>query len=331
MDVSNLHELGALIKAYRERKGLLREDIALRIKVSVKTLNALEEGLVDALPQPVFARGFVRAYANALGMNMHEIDPMLEAAFPAENMSNISPDMTSAAREQAISINRQGSKISWFIVFVILLVLAGGGIWLLFDKYGYNFFQDSRRPSSQVISVDMSGGSSGQASSVSPGIPSEEANSGLVPEASLPVPGVPSGGAGSGVAASNTDTTMPQTAAVPVQSQVQASSPRTTSDAQPVPSGSVATPNHGVAPSAGNRLVITASADCWVGASYDEDGKRDAILRPGQSMSIAFNNGLKLILGNAGGIKLIYNGKDFPFSAGSGEAKVLYFPPTGRP
>jgi cytoskeleton protein RodZ len=217
--------------------------------------------------------------------------------------------MSQVARAKVISVNRQGSGVLRYLAILLILVLAGGGFWLLFDQYGGKFFPDSRRQSSPVVSGGRPGDSFGQTVPAASALPSVAVNSG--PESAETEQGQeePSGSAGI--------TAQPASAEGPDSALLLSAPP-----AEVYPAGN---------PQEGNRVVVTASADCWVGASYDEDGKRDAILRPGQSMSISFKGRLKLTLGNAGGVKIAYNGKDFLFSAGPGEARVFYFPPSGRP
>ncbi len=68
----DLDELGSLLKVKREVNGLSRRDAALKIKIPLDQLEAIEDGRLSSLP-PVFARGFLRAYANELGLDAESI------------------------------------------------------------------------------------------------------------------------------------------------------------------------------------------------------------------------------------------------------------------
>jgi cytoskeleton protein RodZ len=60
--------VGAILRAEREARGLTVEEIAERVKFSVRQVEALEHDDAEHLPQGTFLRGFVRSYARVLGM-----------------------------------------------------------------------------------------------------------------------------------------------------------------------------------------------------------------------------------------------------------------------
>jgi cytoskeleton protein RodZ len=61
--------VGAILRAEREARGLSVEEIAERVKYSVRQVEALEHDDAEHLPQGTFLRGFVRSYARVLGMD----------------------------------------------------------------------------------------------------------------------------------------------------------------------------------------------------------------------------------------------------------------------
>lgn len=61
--------VGAILRIEREARGLSVEEIAERVKYSVRQVEALEQDDVERLPQGTFLRGFVRSYARVLGMD----------------------------------------------------------------------------------------------------------------------------------------------------------------------------------------------------------------------------------------------------------------------
>ena len=61
--------IGQELRAAREGKGLSIGEVADRLKLSVKQLNAIERGDFASLPGATFARGFVRSYARYMEMN----------------------------------------------------------------------------------------------------------------------------------------------------------------------------------------------------------------------------------------------------------------------
>lgn len=60
--------VGQALREAREAQGLGVEDVAARLRLMHRQIEAMETGDFDSLGQPVFARGFVRNYARLLGL-----------------------------------------------------------------------------------------------------------------------------------------------------------------------------------------------------------------------------------------------------------------------
>jgi len=61
------HSLGAYLQELRVARGLSLEEVSRATRVGQRYLKALETDALDTLPAPVFAKGFIRAYCQALG------------------------------------------------------------------------------------------------------------------------------------------------------------------------------------------------------------------------------------------------------------------------
>lgn len=64
-----LKEISANLRRVREEKSLQLEEIAAKTHIRPFMLQALEAGKFEELPEPVFVKGFIRRYAEALGLN----------------------------------------------------------------------------------------------------------------------------------------------------------------------------------------------------------------------------------------------------------------------
>jgi len=64
---------GANLRNIREARGATLEHISSVTKVKKAYLEAIEREDVNSLPEPVFVRGFLKAYAKVLGLNPEEI------------------------------------------------------------------------------------------------------------------------------------------------------------------------------------------------------------------------------------------------------------------
>ena len=71
--------VGAELRAARQRLGWALPDIAASLRIRLPHLEAIEEGRLSALPGNAYAVGFVRTYANALGLDPDEVSRRFRA------------------------------------------------------------------------------------------------------------------------------------------------------------------------------------------------------------------------------------------------------------
>jgi cytoskeletal protein RodZ len=64
-----LTEMGAQLWTRRLERGLSLEEMVLMTKISRRLLQAIEEGNLEELPEPVYIQGLIRQHADALGFN----------------------------------------------------------------------------------------------------------------------------------------------------------------------------------------------------------------------------------------------------------------------
>ncbi|HEY9668191.1 MAG TPA: RodZ domain-containing protein [Coleofasciculaceae cyanobacterium] len=70
--VEKLQELGTRLRQFRTQQGISLEEIAAYTRIPARLLNAIEEGKLDELPEPVYIKGFIKRFAEALGLNGSE-------------------------------------------------------------------------------------------------------------------------------------------------------------------------------------------------------------------------------------------------------------------
>lgn len=68
-----MSELGTLLVRSREARGLTLEDAERDTRISRRYLQALETEQFEAIPAPVYARGFLRSYSQYLGLDPQEM------------------------------------------------------------------------------------------------------------------------------------------------------------------------------------------------------------------------------------------------------------------
>ena len=65
---SQLAQIGVFLRETREQQGKSLEDIAIRTYIRPQLLNGIESGDPELLPEPIFVQGFIRRYAENLGL-----------------------------------------------------------------------------------------------------------------------------------------------------------------------------------------------------------------------------------------------------------------------
>lgn len=79
LQVEQLKQIGDYLLQVRENQGISLEKIAKDTFIPLRLLKALEVGDVDRLPEPVYVKGFIRRYGDALGLDGAEIADAFDA------------------------------------------------------------------------------------------------------------------------------------------------------------------------------------------------------------------------------------------------------------
>jgi len=72
--------VGQMLREAREAQGIALEDVAVRLRLMHRQIEAMETDDFESLGQPVFARGFVRNYARLLGLAPEALLARMEGA-----------------------------------------------------------------------------------------------------------------------------------------------------------------------------------------------------------------------------------------------------------
>lgn len=90
-----MRELGELLRKAREARGLTISDVQEATKIRSRYLEAIEQGDFEALPGEVYVKGFLRNYAEAVGLCGDEVVARYKAErarIEAEKAREASPD-----------------------------------------------------------------------------------------------------------------------------------------------------------------------------------------------------------------------------------------------
>lgn len=156
-----MRELGEVLRKRREQLGMSLDDVQAATKIRKRYLQALEDGDWSVLPGEVYARGFVRTYAEHLGLDGHALLAQFTPAAdqekrerersipPNPSQVDVSPEARvpragaegtgrpARVRRKPAASKDSGWQKFWneygmqaAAVVVVLLVLGGGWYWL---------------------------------------------------------------------------------------------------------------------------------------------------------------------------------------------------------
>lgn len=124
--------IGARLKEARATKRLSLEEVERDTRISRRYLDALERGDYELLPAPVYARGFMRSYADYLGLDPAEAVMSMPAQLPLPDGLDPMPGLRRMPSTSIPAFDLRLAGIVTGIVLVIALLLwiaprLGGG------------------------------------------------------------------------------------------------------------------------------------------------------------------------------------------------------------
>jgi cytoskeletal protein RodZ len=117
---------GEELRRERVVRDISLEEISIATKISVRLLSALEQSDVTRLPAPAFTRGFIRAYANHLGIDAEEKVNAYLADLAAMNTGTEPPGAVKRPRPR--SRFWRGRKTAGTIVVSVSAILLLSGL-----------------------------------------------------------------------------------------------------------------------------------------------------------------------------------------------------------
>lgn len=131
-----MNTLGTLLREARETKGCSLQDAQEATKIQVKYLRALEEEDFTVLPEePVFVKGFLRSYAQFLGVDPKEAtiqyDLLTKPEEPVIEAEKEEPVFQKASKKDTSLAEKPSIKINW-------LFIAGAFFAIFLGSWAYN-------------------------------------------------------------------------------------------------------------------------------------------------------------------------------------------------
>ncbi len=295
-----METIGEYLKRIREERGLSIQQVAIKTRISPTYIQALDENRLEPFPGEVFARGFVRVYGRCLGLDdqdtMTRFNQSAQSFFRERDDKKRSTEQS--AEQEKIRKERRSRILQVAIVAVLSLTIL--------TVYVIN--------SRHLKSMEEAGGPIPHpppAPAMETAIPAEPhpeltepaVNTPALKEAEPARPGnTPPPSAGPAAGAPKPPTAQKSPAAPPVKPEEKLSLIVNVPGQTPEPP----------APVEGLILVIEAVESSWVSAKIDGGGTKEVFLEPGEKVTWKASDHFLISFGNAGGVKVQFNGKPLP-------------------
>ena len=292
---------GEKLKREREMRAITLEEIADATKIGTRSLRALEEEHFDQLPGGIFNKGFVRAYARFLGID--EEQAVADYMTATNEVGNSTATQLAALADQVeqhraakeAENGSSGNTGTMLAIILLIVVVCGVG----FGGYKAWQYKKQQRTSEAL------------AAHIKQPLPS-------VPVAQQPAPIT-------SPAASNPTDTNPAATSQNATSVTTPANNSTTPAATPQSSTSATT-----SPEFPITVTLKAVKSSWVMVNSDGKTVYQQTMGPDdQQITLHGKDKILLVLGNAGGVEVSFNGKTLGSLGSDGQTRRLTITPQG--
>jgi cytoskeleton protein RodZ len=307
--------VGALLRASRIRQGAELPQVADALRIRLCHLEAIEDGRFGDLPGPAYTLGFVRTYANHLGLDGEEVIRRLRAE----------TKIAAAKPELSFPVPLSDSSVPSGAVVMVGLVVAvvaygaylagtsldggpGAGVSPVPERLARDETRSAPPPAATAAALPAGDESKTLQSTAAAALPATP----LSPTVSTAVvpPSASSFGASS-------ESPAPPAAPSPAPTVAAPSAPvpvPVTTPVQVAVATSSPTPAPTPAPMQRSRIEVLAKADSWI--QVRDGGLNELLLtrllREGETYAVPDRTGLTLLTGNAGALEIRVDGAAVP-------------------
>ncbi len=303
---------GAALRRAREDAGMAASELAARLHLHPRQLDALEREDLAALPEPIYIRGYLRGCGRELRIDvaslLADFDRKVQAAQAAAP-----PERVRTTRVVVSSSTRRGrgAGTKWFAAAIVALVVLFAVVAVVTHLPGRGHVGSHVRPAAKIPPASVLRPSSA--------VPAAAATAAATPPAPAPAPS----------AASTAADSMPAGADRPAAPPTSAPAPASRS--APVPSSSNADAGGpagaAMASAAANQdsgvLTLRTTANVWIDVS-DSSGRTllSQIVPGGSVQTVTGTAPLHLIVGKASAVAAEFRGHAVDLRAHAGESDV---------
>lgn len=293
--------IGETLKKYREESGLGLSDIALKLRIRIEHLQAIEDNAFEKLPADVFTIGYLREYAKLFNI---DADALVET-FKELKKAKAQPVEIADETINRTSLEPQTENKTPISPGIKIFTAIGAGAIaaiILFTIMERLQNTNSGNTDNRII-VRL-------AKEIPVEVP-------VVPAQKLP--GQTEVKAPEPQKAVSSSVTVPSVkasteAARKLPEQIKPKPPASQNDGPPV------------ATERRHKLKVIANEDTWLRIETGNEEWQEVMMAQGDSNEWSSRKGFNLKIGNAGGVKLVFNGKDLGTLGEKGKVLQLRLP-----
>lgn len=284
-----LAAIGLKLRTTREAQGITIQDVSSRTRIQSAFLEKIEQGQLEGLPGMSFVRGFIRNYAQMLGVDDPELLGQLQAmgraadAMPQPPMRPVTERLLDAEKAK---------KLPWprlaLIALLAILVLWVGYLLVRVFLPSDSAYEPppAKAPVAQAPLAQAPVAQAPVALAPIDPAPGAQLPAGLAPVAQAP--------------RSAASSRAPATAPAAVTGGAAATGPAT---------------RPGLGPNA-LRVTIRGLEDTWVRYSLDRKPPLEVLMRPAESASFDADDEIRLTIGKSQGVSVYLNGEEVALPTG---------------
>jgi cytoskeleton protein RodZ len=255
-------DFGRFLQSQRRAKGISLETIAHQTRITLSNLQYIESEDLEKLPAEVFVKGFLHAYAEALGVDATEVLRRYDARCQAQALW---------VQGQSQQQGERSFVVRFLLALLLLAILIGGTLYIADYRTQKNQMQAG-------YSAQESSNGAAKSSQVLTTHENEITHSGTEPTPA-------------DVARERVETKAPAESREPMLA-----------------------------------LELEATEPTWIKVISDGGTPQEFSLQPGDHEILKARDGFNLLVGNAGGIRIVFNGKPIPVIGKSGQVATIQLP-----
>lgn len=129
---------GAQLAAARMQQGYSPEYVAGKLHLRVRLIELLEADEYHSMPEPVFIKGYIRAYAKLLGITPQPLLDIFNSVYTTTERKS-----EKALWQSRRETNKAEHAIRWLTGFFAFIVIAAVAVWWYTNKDNENLFPTS--------------------------------------------------------------------------------------------------------------------------------------------------------------------------------------------